>query len=159
MDTYLSTHFTWTEFTQSNTATKRGIDNTVPDHIIPNLKRTAQQMEMVRQLLQDEPIHVLSGYRSLELNLAVHGAIHSDHMIGMACDFVCPGYGDCLSVARKLVKYQDALLYKQLILEHTWVHISWEPNPNTVPAMQVLSLLDGGRYSQGLTDSKGKAYV
>lgn len=59
----LTPHFSLDEFISSETAQRRGIDNTVPLHLIPNLVVLAEGLEQVRALLGN-PIRVTSGYRS-----------------------------------------------------------------------------------------------
>ena len=82
--TKISSHFDLSEFTTSQTAARRSIDNTPPPDVIERLKHTAQWLEGVRTLL-GVPIIISSGYRSPALNKAVGGA--KPEMIG----FVMPG--------------------------------------------------------------------
>ena len=63
-----SPHFTIDELTFSETATRKDIDNTPSDKVLDNLYITAMEMENVRELLDNNPILISSGYRSLELN-------------------------------------------------------------------------------------------
>lgn len=64
----LTEHFTLAELTESETAVRLGIDNTPPDDVIENLKRTAELGESIRAILsehakRDVYIKVLYGYR------------------------------------------------------------------------------------------------
>ncbi len=86
----LSEHFTLEEFSFSEAAARRGLDNTPGRIVITNLGRVAAVMERIRTLLGDRPIVVHSGYRSVEVNQAVGGVATSAHCHGLACDFVCP---------------------------------------------------------------------
>ena len=43
-DTYLTPHFRLSEFTRSATATKLGIDNSIPESLIPNLRRLCTEV-------------------------------------------------------------------------------------------------------------------
>jgi hypothetical protein len=158
----LSDHFTLDEALDSATAKSCGIRNVLPegmegDMILRNMFHCATMMERVRILL-NHPIHVNSWYRCHELNEKLGSKETSDHRQGNAVDFVCPDFGTPLDVCRKLIRNQDVLGYKQLILEHTWVHISFDPDPNVVSRLQVLSLLNSGSYAVGLTDPSGKYY-
>lgn len=118
----LSPHFMLLEFTRSETATRRGIDNT-PDHdALTNLFAIAALMERVRSLLGNKVIHVSSGYRSPALNAAVGGSKTSDHMAGIACDFTCPRFGSPLDICRAIKA--SGIEFGQLIWEGNWVHIS-----------------------------------
>jgi len=122
----LSPHFTLDEFLVSQTASREGIDNTpTPEHK-ENLKRTAEVMESVRRLLGDQPITVLSGYRSVALNDAVGGSATSAHCFGLACDFTCPGFGTPHEICLFLAEHVELLDIDQLIDEYPptgWVHI------------------------------------
>ena len=44
----LSDHFSLAEFTISQIATRKGLDNTPSEEIIENLKKTASKMEAIR---------------------------------------------------------------------------------------------------------------
>lgn len=120
--TQLTEHFTLEEFTHSQTATRKGIDNTPDKHILGNLLNTAHQMEKVRVVLRN-PIYISSGYRCPELNKAINGSDTSQHMTGEAADFACPGFGTPLEVANALANSE--IEFDQLIYEGTWIHISF----------------------------------
>ena len=77
-----------------------GIDNTPPPEIVENLKRLAAGLETVRALL-GAPLEISSGYRCAALNEAVGGSGASQHLLGLAVDFACPGFGTPLEVARR----------------------------------------------------------
>lgn len=118
----LSEHFSLAEFTNSQTATRRGIDNEPTGLVLDNLRHTAAQMEKVRALL-GHPIIISSGYRCPELNAAIGGSQTSQHMSGEAADFVSPWFGSPLEICLRLEK--SPLAFDQLIYEGTWVHISF----------------------------------
>ena len=119
----LSTHFTLDEFTHSQTAARRNIDNSPPAYIIPKLAATAAGMELVRALL-GKPISLSSGYRGPALNSVVRGSKNSQHMTGEACDFVCPAFGTPDKIVKAILS--SSIPYDQLILEFSsWVHISF----------------------------------
>ena len=120
----LSPNFSLTEFTDSQTAARMGIDNDPPVELVPVLKATARCMEDVRDLLGGKPILVSSAYRSPELNEAIKGSSRSQHMSGEAVDFTCPKFGTPEEVVKHI--YTSPLLWDQLILEFgRWVHISF----------------------------------
>jgi zinc D-Ala-D-Ala carboxypeptidase len=126
MTTMLSPHFTLEEMTASQTAARLGLENVPPYYSTEraNLRRTAETLELVRSALGDRPILISSGYRSPAVNAAVGGSSSSAHMIGLAVDFTCPGYGDPIDVCRALVPYLDVLEIDQLIHEYgAWVHL------------------------------------
>lgn len=123
----LTEHFSLAEFTRSETATRRGLDNTPSPEIIERLRGTAARMEEVRELLGESPIHILSGFRSRKVNAAVGGSATSQHCFGEACDFVAPEFGDPLEICRAI--RDSEIDFDQLIFEGEWVHISFADNP------------------------------
>jgi len=151
----LSKYFSWEEVTSSQTASRGGIDNSIPPILIEAVSYIATRMDEVREVL-GSAIIVTSWYRSPALNALIKGSLNSQHMQGLAIDFISPRYGKPHQICKALLRKKNSLNWDQLILEHTWVHISFLPNiPNAKPRNQVLSLLDGGKYSNGLTDKQG----
>jgi zinc D-Ala-D-Ala carboxypeptidase len=116
----LSEHFSLEEMTVSETAARHDLDNTPTGTALDSLKHTAVVMEQVRALL-GHPLHVNSAYRAPEVNAAVGGVKTSAHCYGMACDFVCPAFGDTYAVACAV--RDSGTEFDQLILEYGWVHI------------------------------------
>jgi hypothetical protein len=144
----LSRHFTLEELTASQTAARRGIDNTPPAAVVRNLRRLAALLERIRRLLGGVPIRVSSGYRCRALNAAVGGARASAHMAGLAADFTAPGYGSVLQVARRIAA--SSLRYDQLIHEYgAWVHIGLAA-PRRKPRRRNLSIFKGTGYLDGI---------
>src|SRR5215470_6689592 len=94
----LSRYFTLAQLIHSDTARDRGIDNTPLPQVVPNLRVLARGLDQVRTLL-GYPLDISSGYRSPVLNAAVGGVRDSQHMDGLAADFICPGFGNPLEVA------------------------------------------------------------
>lgn len=120
----LTDHFTLAELMRSSVAERKGIDNSVPDRLLPHLFILAVGLEQVRALL-GFPLHIDSGYRCPALNAAVGGAKQSAHMDGFAADFICPAFGDPLSIV-KAIEASD-IKFDKCIQEGTWVHISFAP--------------------------------
>jgi len=150
----LTEHFTWAE---AEITSHRSIDNTLPEELKPIIQKTAYGMERVRTCL-NVPIIVSSWYRCPELNAAVGSKDTSQHLKGEAVDWIAPQYGTPVVVAKKLLQYQEYINWDQLILEHTWIHISFKSDPTVANRGQVLSLLQNGSYSVGLTDKQGNPY-
>lgn len=122
----LTEHFTLEEFTDSQTAARKGIPNVPPigSPARANLMRTAEVMEAVRTILGDKPILVSSGYRSVPVNAAVGGSKSSAHTSGLAVDFSCPGFGTPKAICKKLEPHMKDLGIDQLIHEFdSWVHL------------------------------------
>ena len=143
----LSAHFSLKEATYSPTAINRGIDNTPPPAILEVMKYTALKMEAVRQLLGNRSIYVTSWFRGTELNKAVGGVPGSQHSKGEAVDFICTGYGNIQQICKKLIDSKDVIQYDQLILEPSWIHISFvkdNPRGNELT-------FRNGQYSKGIS--------
>ena len=69
------------------------------------------------------------GYRSPALNAVIGGSRNSDHMRGLAADFICPGFGVPYA-ACKAIEHSD-LEFKQLIHEFgAWVHVAFGATPD-----------------------------
>jgi len=144
----LSPHFSLSEFTISQTASRLGVDNTPDETVIARLKQTAEGMEEVRDLLGGKPILISSGYRSLAVNRALGSSDTSAHVKGYAVDFICPAFGSPLAICKALSK-SKGFEFDQLIEEKgQWVHISFDPRMRG----QVLTMRDG-KYASGLTRS------
>lgn len=128
-DTALSAHFNLSEFTISQSAARLGLDNTPSLSVLAQLAKTALGMEMVRTLLQ-APIHINSGYRSPIVNKAVGGAANSQHVLGEAVDFICPGFGTPARIVAAIRAGVHQIPYDQVIMEFCgWVHISFSDSP------------------------------
>lgn len=121
----LSEHFSLDEFTASETALRRGIDNTPSPAVTERLRMLAATLEQVRSLLGNNSIRISSGYRCLELNRAIGSGDLSAHVLGYAVDFTCPKFGTPKEVANKIA--QSPIKFDQLIYEGTWVHLSIDP--------------------------------
>jgi hypothetical protein len=122
--TQISPHFTLEEFTDSQTAARMGIPNIPKGQDLKNVERVAEVMERVREILDNKPILISSGYRAPKVNAAVGGAKNSAHIHGLAADFTCPGFGTPKEICKKLEPYMRALNIDQLIYEYqTWTHL------------------------------------
>lgn len=122
----LSENFTLEELTASQTAARRGINNTPTGAALAALTNTAKQMELVRALL-NAPIHVSSGYRSLALNKAIGGSSTSAHCRGEAVDFTATAFGTPKEICKAIIK--SGIVFDQLIFEGAWVHIAFDATP------------------------------
>ena len=135
----LTTNFSLEELTHSEVAERKGIDNRPNEAIIENLRKLANGLELVRALLGG-PILVSSGFRCPALNQLIGGAARSQHMEGLAADFICPAAGVPAEICRKIAA--SAIPFDQLIYEYTWCHISFADSPR-------YSILTFNRVSKG----------
>lgn len=131
----LTPNFTLAEFTFSETASRKGFDNTPSANQIANLVRTATLLEQVRKIL-NRPITISSGYRCKELNQAVGSSETSQHRLGCAADFKVKGMTPD-AVVRAII--ESDIQYDQLIREFdSWVHISVPNDIYLTPRNQTL---------------------
>ena len=109
----LSKNFSLQEMTKSQTALRRGIDNTpTPDKIDPLTMLCEKVLQPVRDHF-DRPVTITSGYRSPELCMAIGSKPTSQHTKGQAADFEVPGVSN-MEVAKWI---SENLEFDQLILE------------------------------------------
>lgn len=138
MTNLLSPHFSLDELTLSETAVRLHLDNTPSDRALVNLRRTASVLEKIRARLGNKPISVSSGYRSKQVNTAVRGSSNSFHVLGLACDFICPSAGNPLQIC-KIIAASD-IPFDQLIHEYgRWVHVGIAVE-GTSPRRQLLTI-------------------
>jgi putative chitinase len=126
----LSEHFNLKEFTKSETAIRKRIDNTPGPEHAQNLKNVCEKiLEPVRKHFQ-KPVRINSGYRGPALNSAVGGSSKSQHCNGEAIDFEIDGLAN-----PELAKWvSENCEFDQIILEFYdpkegpnsgWVHASY----------------------------------
>ena len=142
--TQLTPNFTLEEFTLSQTASRAGVGNTPAEgsHARVNLHRTAETMEKVRDILNNHPILISSGYRSSKVNMMVGGSKNSAHTHGLAADFICPDFGTPLVICQELEDHMEELGIDQLIHEYaTWVHLGLR---DSAPRHQALTIDNNG---------------
>ncbi len=129
----LSKNFTLQEFTKSQTAERRGIDNTPVEGHLENAKALFENV--VQPVRDNFGVTVInSGYRSGDLNYAIGGSNTSQHCKGQAVDIECPGTPN-YDVAKWI---EENLDFDQLILEFYtpgipdsgWVHVSYKSEDN-----------------------------
>lgn len=120
----MTPHFSLAEFTQSDTAARLGIDNTLPDELYDNALKTCEMLERIRFHL-NAPVIISSGYRCAALNKAIGSKPSSDHTLALAADIKAPKAGSPAKIAKELAAVIDVMGIGQLILEFgSWVHVS-----------------------------------
>jgi hypothetical protein len=128
----ISKHLSLAEVSRSETAKRRGINNTPSGEHLENFKKLAENIfEPIREHF-GVPIHISSGYRSKELNSAIGGSSTSQHCQGEAIDIDMDGSKG--GVTNKMVFdfIKDNLVFDQMIWEFgtdknpDWVHVSYE---------------------------------
>lgn len=148
----LSANFALSEFTKSQTATRKDIDNTPSLTVIDNLQLL---VDNILQPVRDEfgSVTVNSGYRSPKLNTAIGGSATSDHCLGMAADI------EIVNVDNKvLAEYiRDNFKFTQLILEYYtegvpdsgWVHVSYDKDDLKCQTLSAVRKNGKTHYIQG----------
>ena len=127
----LSRNFTLSELTKSDTAIRKGINNN------PNAEQIEKLKGLCENILQPVRDHfgrvkVTSGFRSVELCLAIGSSANSQHARAEAADFEVMGT-DNAELADWIYKNLD---FDQLILEFYtpgepnsgWIHCSYTPD-------------------------------
>lgn len=150
----LTANFTLEELTKSETALRKGLDNTPGSVEVDNLKTLAEKvLQPIREAF-GKGVKVNSGFRHPEVNAAVGGSRTSDHCKGQAADIEIPGVPN-----HTLAMWIEANLdYTQLILEFYtkgvpdsgWVHVSYDPS--NLKKQSMTAVKEGGKtvYLPGL---------
>lgn len=138
MITKFGIFFTLDELTVSQTATRRGLDNTPPPEAQQNLLLLVHNVLDPLRLALGKPIVVTSGYRSEEINRLVGGSPTSDHRKGRATDIHQPEMS-VRELMRKVIELR--LPYDQMIDEFgRWLHVSYREGRNRSQLMQARRL-------------------
>ena len=119
----LSKHVTLKEFQASGLATLRNINNEMNESQIASAKLLCENVFEPLRIHLNTPINISSGFRSLQVNKMIKGAIGSQHTKGEAMD---------LQIGSKGFNFiKDKLEFDQLIWEFgndenpSWVHVSY----------------------------------
>ena len=130
----LTANYSLNELTKSQTAERKGFDNTPGTEHQENLKKLCENvLQPVRDHLE-QVVSVSSGYRSPELCTAIGSKTTSQHARGEAADFEIFGVSN-----KELADWvHDNTNYDQLILEYWkesdpisgWVHCSYSEGNN-----------------------------
>ena len=147
----LSKHVSIAEFCHSDTAKRRGIDNTIKDpaHLASAKLLCEKVFEPIREHF-GVPIHISSGYRSAALNRAVKGSSSSQHCKGEAMDIDADRYGKVTN--KEIFDYiREHLEWDQMIWEFgndsqpDWVHVSFKATGNR---RQILKAIKEGASTE-----------
>lgn len=119
----ISKHLSLAEVSRSETAKRKGINNTPSGEHLENFKKLAENVfEPIREHF-GVPIHISSGYRSKELNAAIGGSATSQHCSGEAIDIDMDGSASGITNAQVFNFIKDNLNFDQLIWEIGRAHV------------------------------------
>ena len=148
----LTENFSLNELTKSQTAERKGINNTPSAEHQENLKSLCTHvLQPVRDHF-NRVVSVSSGYRSEELCLAIGSKITSQHAKGQAADFEIYGLSN-----KELADWiNENLDYDQLILEYWrkedpnsgWVHCSYKSEGNRKQYLKAYKENGSTKYEQ-----------
>ena len=136
----ITKNFKLEEFAKSETAQRKGIDNSIPAELIPNIKALCENVLQPLRDYAEVPIVISSGYRCPALNKAVGGSATSQHMKGEAADIIIPSK----KVGLQWFEWMRThLTYNQLIWETnsrggSWIHVGYKRTGKN--KMQVLNM-------------------
>ena len=137
----LTKNFSVQEVQHSDYAIKNHIDNVLPSVYYMNaIELAANILEPIRKRFG--AFSPQSWYRGESVNKGVGGSKNSDHMTARAADIRIEGV-DVLELA---IWIRDNLDFDQVILEPSWVHVSYRKGENR---KQVLHKTKDG-YEKGL---------
>ena len=125
----ISAHISYKEGVRSNTATRRGIDNTPNDEQLDCMEKIAEEVFEPLRAYVGGPIKINSFFRCPELNKAIGGSSKSQHCKGQAVD-IDDTFGRCTN-AEMYHFIKENLDFDQMIWEFgdddnpDWVHVSY----------------------------------
>jgi zinc D-Ala-D-Ala carboxypeptidase len=145
----LSKYVSLAEVTRSDTAKRKGIDNSPTAEHLENLKVISEEVfDKVREYF-GVPIFISSGYRSAALNKAIGGSSTSDHNLGKALDLDQDGHGNGVTNMDVFKYIKDNLEFDQLIYEFgtdknpDWVHVGYRKGANRKQVLKAVR--EGGK--------------
>jgi zinc D-Ala-D-Ala carboxypeptidase len=133
----LSKYVSLAEVIRSDTAKRKGIDNSPTAEHLENLKVISEEVfDKVREYF-GVPLFISSGYRSAALNKAIGGSATSDHNLGRALDLDQDGHGNGVRNIDVLNYIINNLEFDQVIAEFRrsdgdfdWVHVGYRKGAN-----------------------------
>lgn len=150
----LTSNFSLAELTHSDTAVKKGLDNTPTEAVIANLKTLAEKVLQPVREHYGKSVKVNSGYRAPEVNASVGGSKTSDHCKGMAADIEIVGVAnaDLAQYIKDTLQFTQVILefYTQGIPDSGWVHVSYDPADLKCQALTAVKKDGKTVYLQGL---------
>ena len=136
----LTPHFTLDEMLKSQTALRRGLDNSPEPKQLENLLTLCEKVLEPIRVHWAKPVVINSGCRAMLVNRAIGSKDSSQHARGEAADIEIPGV-DNLELYYWIAEELD---FDQLILEFYsgepssgWVHVSYVGDENRHQTLRI----------------------
>ena len=160
----ISAHISYNEATRSQTAIRKGLNNTPGAKQIENIQLWAEKVfELLREHVsnkrgKDSPIHINSIYRSVAVNASVGGSKTSQHCAGEASKMeeaagdIETNYDD-FNNKDLFMLIKNKGVFDQLIWEYgddkapDWVHVSYRKGANRHQVLKVTRVNGKSKYS------------
>lgn len=141
----ISPHISYKEAIYSQTAVRKGLDNTPSSVELDNMKYVATEcFEPIRNHF-GRAIPVSSFFRNKKVNAAIGGSSTSDHIKGFSIDMDVDVYDDDTFTNKHIFEWaKENLVFDQLIWEFgdddnpAWVHISKRKGHNRGEVKKIL---------------------
>ena len=147
MTNKISKHISYKEGTYSQTALRRGLDNTPNEEQLKCMKEVAENLfEPLREWVGG-PIKINSFFRGEPVNTAIGGSTRSQHMKGQAID-IDDTFGHKTN-AEMYHYIKDNLDFDQMIWEFgddknpNWVHISYVTHRENRKKLTIAKKING----------------
>lgn len=137
----MSKNFSLAEMVASDTARRKGIDNTPSFEVVSHLEEFCDNLLQPLRDAWGKPINVTSGYRCPELNKAVGGVKNSAHLVGYGADLVSENFSAFTKFVLDWIKDKD---FDQCLIEQSgstrWLHIGYK-NQNGEQRHQIKNIV------------------
>jgi zinc D-Ala-D-Ala carboxypeptidase len=129
----LSKNFTLAELT----VTSVKAPNIPNEEQIKNLQALVDNVLQPLRDLYGKPIRINSGFRSLEVNKKIKGALKSQHMRGEAADISCENNALLFRLIRDTFDFDQLLWEKGNDIQPAWVHVSFSRTKNRKQILRI----------------------
>ena len=150
MTLFESKYFALSELISSQTASRKGIDNTPTEKAIKNLEWLVKKILDPLRAKLGKPIVISSGYRSPKLNKDIGSSEGSQHVTGKAADIIVPGM--TANEVFNFICNKTSLPFDQMIEEFAtissgWVHISYDRDKRRQRGIKMVATKSHGKIT------------
>lgn len=140
----MSKNFSLAELVASDTARRRGIDNTPSFEVVSHLEELCDNLLQPLRDAWGAPISVTSGFRCHKLNQAVGGVATSAHLMGYAADLQISDMKKFDEFVKFVVGWIKDKSFDQCLIERSgstrWLHIGYK-NQNGEQRHQIKNIV------------------